>query len=43
MIFPDAPNSASSPAEVRPDTRTDTDSPVASFIWDATVRFQTSS
>ena len=27
----------------RPATRTDTDSPVASFIWEATVRFQTSS
>ena len=43
MIFPDAPNSASSPAEERPDTRTDTDSPVASFICEATVRFQISS
>jgi len=27
-------------AEERPDTRTDTDSPVASFIWRRTVRFR---
>ena len=31
------------PAEERPDTRTETDSPVASFICEATVRFQISS
>ena len=43
MTLPDAPNSARSPADERPATRTDTDSPVASFIWEATVRFQTSS
>ena len=43
MILPDAPNSASSPAVERPLTRTETDSPVASFIWEATVRFQISS
>jgi hypothetical protein len=43
MILPDAPNSASSPADERPLTRTETDSPTASFIWEATVRFQISS
>src|SRR5215510_1585508 len=43
MILPDAANSASSPADERPLTRTETDSPVASFIWEATVRFQISS
>ena len=43
MILPDAPNSASSPAEERPAILTETDSPIASFICDATVRFQTSS
>ncbi len=32
-----------SASPVRPSTRTDTDSPVASFICDATVRFQISS
>ncbi len=32
-----------SPAVARPRTRTATDSPVASFICEATVRFQTSS
>ena len=43
MTLPDAPNSAFSPALDRPATRTDTDSPVASFICEATVRFHTSS
>ncbi len=43
MILPDAPNSASSPLLDRPVTRTETDSPVASFICEATVRFHTSS
>ena len=41
--MPEAANSASSPADERPLTRTETDSPVASFIWEATVRFQISS
>ena len=40
---PDAPNSASSPELDRPATRTETDSPVASFICEATVRFHTRS
>ncbi len=40
MILPEAPNSARSPADDRPATFTDTDSPVASFICEATVRFQ---
>jgi hypothetical protein len=43
MILPDAANSASSRADESPVIRTDTDSPVASFICDATVRFQISS
>jgi hypothetical protein len=30
-------------AAARPVIRTDTDSPAASFIWEATVRFQISS
>ncbi len=53
--MPDAPNSVLAPvhrpgavresasARAVPVTRTDTDSPVASFICEATVRFQTSS
>jgi len=43
MTLPVAPNSARSPALDVPATRTDTDSPVASFIWEATVRCQISS
>ena len=43
MILPVAVNSASSPSEDIPVTRTLTDSPVASFICEATVRFQISS
>ncbi len=43
MILPDAANSASSLADEVPVIRTLTDSPVASFIWEATVRFQISS
>ena len=43
MTLPVAPNSARSlPVEV-PATRTETDSPVASFICEATVRCQISS
>ncbi len=43
MTLPDAPNSARSLALLVPATRTETDSPVASFIWLATVRFHTRS
>ena len=43
MILPLAPNSARSPAVELPATRTETDSPVASFICEATVRCQISS
>ena len=45
MILPEAPNSARPRpgGGERPATRTETDSPVASFIWEATVRFQISS
>ncbi len=43
MTLPVAPNSARSPAVEVPATRTDTDSPVASFICEATVRCQISS
>ena len=43
MTLPLAPNSARSPAVDVPATRTDTDSPVASFICEATVRCQISS
>ena len=43
MILPLAPNSARSPAVEVPATRTETDSPVASFICEATVRCQISS
>ncbi len=43
MILPDALNSARSLAVLVPATLTDTDWPVASFIWLATVRFHTRS
>ena len=43
MTLPVEPNSARSPALGVPATRTETDSPVASFICEATVRFQISS
>ena len=43
MTLPVAPNSARSLPVEMPATRTETDSPVASFIWEATVRFQISS
>ena len=43
MILPDAPNSTFSPVADCPATRTVTDSPVASFICEATVRFHTRS
>ncbi len=43
MTLPLAPNSARSLAVEVPAARTDTDSPVASFICEATVRCQISS
>ena len=43
MTLPDAENSAVSPALESPVTRIVTEWPVASFIWQATVRFQISS
>ncbi len=43
MTLPVALNSASRPSADRPPTFTVTDCPTASFIWEATVRFQISS
>lgn len=43
IVLPDALNSASRPSAARPPIFTVTEFPVASFIWEATVRFQMSS
>lgn len=43
IVLPDAVNSASRPSLARPAIFTVTELPTASFIWDATVRFQISS
>ncbi len=43
MILPEAENSTSRPSAEVPPTRTVTDWPTASFIWEATVRIQISS
>ncbi len=43
IVLPEAVNSASRPSEARPPIFTVTLLPTASFIWEATVRFQISS
>ena len=43
MTRPLAAKTASSPVDEAPPIRIETDWPVASFIWEATVRIQTSS
>jgi hypothetical protein len=43
IVLPDALNSTSRPSAAAPPILTVTELPVASFIWDATVRFQISS
>jgi hypothetical protein len=43
IVLPDALNSASRPSEAVPAIFTVTELPTASFIWEATVRFQISS
>ncbi len=43
MVLPEALNSTSRPSEAAPPIFTVTLLPVASFIWEATVRFQISS
>ena len=43
MVLPDALNSASRPSAAVPPIFTVTELPAASFIWEATVRFQISS
>ncbi len=43
IVLPEAVNSASRPSAAVPPIRTVTLLPIASFIWEATVRFQISS